>query len=529
MPLALRDYQVRLVEAIQQALTVHRSALATAPTGSGKTVMLSDIIRRARLRGVACDLIVHREELISQSMRAIQTQSGKTPGIVWRDRQQWDQPVRVITHGSLLSRAKLPDHTHRPQLLIVDEAHHAAAPGWRHAIDLLQPRRLIGFTATPFRQDRHPLVPEPFAQTVRTVTPADLIKLGHLAPPLVVSPQISDENGHPQKIGRAANLPAIYAQAVRYALARDRSKIILYVSGTPSDTPSKISLQTRDLLRQQGIPAAVIDEGSTSQRRAEARASFQSRTTAVLINYMTLTEGFDAPDVDCVILGRSTRSESTLIQMIGRGLRAHPGKTNCLIIDFTGRQDVHDIINYWRIDDRERSGSGETREGNRAASQQDLDRLQTAFPDLVSAIDRQRAAYPWLTPFPERRLRVLRLWQPQGEAAPNDYLCVEPTPRHRWKLHKVRIAGRSHPRVSRVARFGLSSSEAASAVVEQIGDLNNVLRRDAAWRQQPATGAQRRRWQAVNRSAPPEDITRGEAADAMALQQFRANVSPELL
>ena len=494
------------------------------------TVMFSDIIRRARLKDYQCDVIVHREELLKQSVNAIRIQTGEEPGVIWRDRQEWDAPIRVITHGSLQSRPELPAGVRRPHLLNLDEAHHAAAPGWVHAIRLLDPKWLIGWSATPFRHDRHPLVPEPFALTIRLITPADLIKAGHLVPPVVVSPLLSDNNGNPQQIGKAANLPAIYLQAVRHALSRDRSKIILYVSGTPSDTPSAVSVKTRDLLHRHGIPAAVIHEGSSSRQREQAQTAFQSRTTAVLINYMTLTEGFDATDVDCVILGRNTRSESTLIQMIGRGLRIHPGKTDCLILDFTGRQDVHDIINYWRLDDEElKAASGESEPRKREPTEHDLDRLQTAFPDILSTMDHHRALYPWLLPYHKRRLRALRLWQPDDQAQSTDYLCVEPTPRHRWKLWKVRVAGQHHPRVSRVAQFGLSTSDAANAVHDQIGELAPVLRRDAPWRRQPASVAQRRRWRVVHDAPPPDDITRGDAADALALQHFRAHVTSALL
>ena len=493
------------------------------------TVMFSDIIRRARVRDYQCDVIVHREELLKQSVNAIRIQTGEEPGVIWRDRQEWDAPIRVITHGTLQSRPELPPDIRRPHLLNLDEAHHAAAPGWVNTIRLLAPRWLIGWTATPFRHDRHPLVPDPFALTVRIVTPADLIKAGHLVPPIVVSPLLSDQNGNPQQIGKAANLPAIYLQAVRHALSRDRSKIILYVSGTPSATPGAISVQTRDLLHRHGIPAAVIHDGSSSRHRQQAQTAFQSRTTAVLINYMTLTEGFDATDVDCVILGRNTRSESTLIQMIGRGLRTHPGKKDCLILDFTGRQDVHDIINYWRLDDDEPNEPHESETREREPTEHDLDRLQTAFPDLLSAMDRHRALYPWLSPYHDRRLRALRLWQPEDRYQSSDYLCVEPTPRQRWKLWKVRVTGQHHPRVSRVAQFGLSSTDAANTVLDQIGDLSPVLRRDAPWRRHPATDAQRKRWRLVHAASPPDDITRGDAADALALQHFRAHVTSALL
>ena len=528
-PFVLRDYQLRTLDGIRTTLADHSSVLATAPTGAGKTVMFSEIVRRALLKDLPCDIVVHREELLVQAARTIRTQTGLSPGIVWRTYQQWDRPVRVIAHGSLLNRDAIPPSVHRPAFLILDEAHHASAPSWRHGVSILKPRWLIGFTATPFRTDKEPLIPDPFAKVIHTVTPQELIEQGRLVPPIVESPAVSDGSGEPQPIGRAANLPNIYLQSVRYAVAQGRNKIILFVSGTANATPSQVGVKTQELLRQYGIPAGLVHEKSGSKDRKAACQAFEKHPTAALINYMTLTEGFDSTSVDCVILGRSTKSEATIIQMIGRGLRLHPGKKDCLVLDFTGRPDIHNIIHYWRLDGPARPEQ-EKREREKAeVTEQDLDTLHTAFPQIVTAMGNANADYPWFQPYDDRRIKALCLWDPDQSQTGDTYVCVEPTAGQRWKVSRVRFGAKAGSPVNRIARTDLSSQEAAAAVLELIGGRSRLYRRDAAWRRQPATERQKARWKQIHKTEPPDDITRGDATDAIALQQFRSRVSPNLI
>ena len=526
--LRLRQYQESTLQKASEALADEGSVLVTAPTGAGKTVMFSEMIRRALHRGVTVDVLVHREELVKQSRDTITAMTGVTPGIVWRGTREWDNPVRVLAHGTIVGMDGLPPGVLRARMLIVDEAHHAAARGWRAAIVRLQADWLVGFTATPFRQDKTPLTPEPFARVVQSVTPQELIEMGQLVPPVVISPGISDNRGEPQSIGKAGNLPEIYLQAVRHALQDGRHKIILYVSGTAGKGPTEIAEETRSLLRENGVPTGIIREGMNSREREGTCRAFEARPTAALCNFMTLTEGFDSPAVDCVILGRATRSEATLIQMIGRGLRLHEGKKDCLVIDFTGRSDVHDVINYWRVDGPRGKNKGEEREKNSKITEEDLDDLQTRFPQVVSELGETSAEFPWLRPYPERRCQVLRLWEPGGKDQGDDYVCVEPTAERRWQVTRLRIP-RGRGQVHKVARAGLSSSEAAQAIVDMIGGRARFYRRDAGWRKEPATEPQRNQWQRLTGQAAPEDMTKGDASDAIATRTIMERVSPRLL
>ena len=111
---------------------------------------------------------------------------------------------------------------------------------------------------------------------------------------------------------------------------------------------------------------------------------------------MALTEGTDLPHVDCVIIGRHTDSESSIIQMIGRGLRPYEQKEDCLVLQYTRRTDMGDIIHYWRLDgpvqEEEERAKRERAKNNTPA---DLRELATRFPRQISMLDDTRIQYPW--------------------------------------------------------------------------------------------------------------------------------------
>ena len=360
-PKELRDYQEQILDELDQNLAEVDSVLVTAPTGAGKTVTFAEKIRRLRAEGKSVAVIAHRQELIEQAERTIAAQTGEQPGVVWQNRREWGRPITIIAHGALLTGD--PPVGYRPDVVIADEAHHAVAPGWQQAIDKLHPKQLVGFTATPFRTDEQELTPKPFARVVRPVTPAQLIEKGVLVPPKVESVALTDAEGNRQAINQASNLPQIYAESVSYALSQGRRKIILFVSQSPEDSPSQVARGTEQELRRLGINTrTIVAGGLTPTERQAAIREFEAAPSAVMVNYMTLTEGTDVPSTDTVILGRNTQSETALIQMIGRAMRPSPGKRNALVLDYTGRDDIADIVNYWRLD------TGEAR-NNRQPSQ----------------------------------------------------------------------------------------------------------------------------------------------------------------
>ena len=525
--LSLREEQTDTIVQVQQNFRTIRSLLVTAPTGFGKTVILSEIAGRIAARGLPVAVLVHRQELVEQSEATIIRQTDITPGVVWQNRKEWDRPITILAQDTIaaVSSPPLPDI----YLLIVDEAHHAVAPGWLNTITRLRPRYLLGFSATPFRQDREPLSPVPFANVIRPVTPQYLIERGILRPAIIESPVIHDSNGHPQPINQAANIEHIYRQAVLYAVANNRSKILLYVSQTPEYTPVQVTRRATQALRNAGLTAdAITVDLNASQRRAAITRFRNTQSVSVLVNYLALTEGTDITNVDCVILGRHTASESTIIQMIGRGLRPHPQKQDCLVLDFTGRPDMNEIIHYWRLDSPRDELETKSKDRKRSISQSSLMELATNFPRQLSTLDNTRIQYPWFKPFPDRPLLALSIWA--GNNAPPRYVTIEPTKDSLWRVTTITLQSSGPAPILRQQTTARSQSAAVTLIRSHLGDRAPTVQRDAPWRLKPATDLQKKAWTNLHQDTSlPTDLTAGQASDAIAQRRFQLRVDPSIL
>ena len=529
--LDLWDFQERIITEAQDALRTSRSLMIAAPTGSGKTVILAEILARTARKNLRGALLVHRQELVKQSCTKIHAQSGAEPGVVWQSRREWDQPITVLAQNSLIGQ-QIPKELIGIPILIVDEAHHTVAPGWLKTIEQLAPKYLIGFSATPFRQDREPLSPEPFARIIRPVTPHELIQRDVLCPAVIESPILHDGQGRLQPINQASNLETIYFQAIQYALAQGRTRIILYVSSNRESTPSEVIKNTTKTLREHGITTSSIGENTSGSGREGALAQFQDAPGAsVLVNYMTLTEGTDLRDIDCVIIGRSTASESTIIQMIGRGLRKHPHKTNCLVLDYTGRQDMDSIIHYWRLDQPKEEGAY-TPKQPATVTPKEMEELMADFPKGISPWGTLQVDYSWFRPFPKRPLLALPLWPEPG--LPEAYVTVEPDRSGRWRVTTITLQDRGPAPAIRKQAGNLSEEEATTRVRAMLGDKAPLLQRDASWRTSEASDSQKRALNSLRLRHNPDDLQlrlslSGEVSDAIAQERFTNRVRPEML
>lgn len=526
-PLPLRTYQVAILDQINHLLAESNSLLSTSPTGSGKTVMLAEIMSRVLRKNLLTALLVHRQELVKQSEAALLQQSGHQPGVVWQERKEWDNQLLILAQDTI-SASPIPDLPPL-HLLVIDEAHHTAAPGWLHTIQRLNPKYLLGFSATPFRQDKEPLSPFPFANVIRPITPQELIDQGHLCPAIIESPIIHDRNGQPQPINQANNLDQIYRQAVSYAIANGRSKIILYVSGSREFSPLEIITKTTNTLRNNGITADPISQDIPPKQREATIQRFKATPEpSVLVNYMALTEGTDLPLVDCVIIGRHTTSESTIIQMIGRGLRKHPLKENCLVIQYTNRTDMSDIIHYWRIDQAKEEGAYLPKQKNNTLNKASLIELIAKFPKSLSPLDNARAQYPWFRPYNDRPLLALSIWAQRDQS--QAYIAVEPSKNGMWKVSKLTLNKSGPAPLNRQQTVVADSENAAILVRMALGEHAPLIERGAPWRLRPASEPQKKAWKQLYPDIPQSNnITSGEVSDAIAKKRFQIRVNPTLL
>ena len=362
-PRKLRDHQEKILKEVNEGLRETDSVLTVAPTGSGKTVVLSEIARQRKDDTIA--VVIDGDELIKQAKASLERQTGEKVGVVQGDDQDWSQRITVISHGTLVGDDARPPEGYKPDLTMLDEAHHSAAPGWQSIIAKLGAPKRVGFTATPFREDMEPL---PFAKVVRPVTPADLMERGLLVPPRVEKVDLKDSEGNPVNVNRANNLPSVYADGVEQMTSRGRKKIVLFASGSPTLTPTEVVERTTEELRRRNIDAGiVVSSGPSAKEREDAVEKFRKADRGLLVNYGTLTEGFDVADTDGIIIGRNIESDGEVIQVIGRVLRTSPGKRDGLVFDYSQRKDTQDVVNFWRID--QPSGGSIGSEGTKSPSQ----------------------------------------------------------------------------------------------------------------------------------------------------------------
>ena len=351
----LRPYQEQLYSDIK-ATGEREPVLVVAPTGAGKTRILAEYIKDLRAQDKKVAILAHREELLDQGEDAVAialgldspTKAARELGWVQGRRAEWGKPVTVISHGSVSDNpfGAVP-HSFKPDVLIIDEAHHAAAEGFQSIINAIGPKKLVGFTATPYRTDDRKLG-DTFDRTICRVETNDLIEKGYLVPPTVVDVDLKDSDGKEVSINQANNLPEIYAEAIARARGNGRKKIIVFVSGGPGqgNLPTDVVKQTSDALANLGVNAGEVLGSTDPKDRAEAVKKFRRRDDGILVNYGTLNEGFDAPDTDAIILGRNTGNPGTLAQIVGRGMRAAPGKRDVLVLNYSNRsgQEVKRLV-----------------------------------------------------------------------------------------------------------------------------------------------------------------------------------------
>jgi superfamily II DNA or RNA helicase len=311
--MTLRDYQSTAVDNLERVIAEgSRAPLLVAPTGAGKTFMLCELVKR---RDCRVAWFAHRRELVSQAVASLARH-----GIVAGDGvRSPGAPVQVMTVQSALASGSAPD----ADLVVLDEAHHYAADDWGRLPAAYPIAPIVGATATPERGDGRPLSGL-FDRIVVAATPKQLAERGVLTPCDVIGPH------KPLKPGQVARAPAdAYGE-----FARGRKAVVF---APRLDAAERFASE----FAGKGIRTAVVHGALARQKRDAALSAFASGHVRVLVNVYVLTEGWDCPDVECVILARRFNTPGQYIQAVGRGIRAAPGKERCLLLDLTGSAHIH--------------------------------------------------------------------------------------------------------------------------------------------------------------------------------------------
>ena len=342
----LRPYQEQARLRVEDEWTSGvKRTLLVLPTGTGKTIVFAKIVEDMVRKGYRVLILAHRGELLEQAADKIRKSTGLVCSVEKADQSCLDSWFRV-TVGSVQSMQR-PKRLERFSadyfpVIIIDEAHHAISDGYQRVLEHFPDARVLGVTATPDRGDMRNLG-EFFQSLAYEYTLPKAIKEGYLSPikaqtvPLEID--ISDvgiQSGDfaAGEIGTALDpyLPKIAEEMKKYCMNR-KTVVFLPLIAT--------SQKFKDLLNENGFRAAEVN--GTSEDRAEVLKDFEEGKYNVLCNSMLLTEGWDCPSVDCVIVLRPTKVRSLYSQMVGRGTRLYPGKEYLLLLDFLWHTERHEL------------------------------------------------------------------------------------------------------------------------------------------------------------------------------------------
>ncbi len=322
-----------------------QKTLLVLPTGCGKTVVFAKITEDQVRKGERILILAHRGELLEQAADKIRTATGLMCAMEKAEKTCLGGWFRVAV-GSVQTLMREKRLARFPsdyfQTIIIDEAHHCISDSYQKILSHFGQAKLLGVTATPDRGDMQNLG-EVFGSLAYEYTLPKAIKEGYLSPikaltiPLKLDLSgVSIQSGD-LKAGEVATAldPYLYQIADEMKKYCTDRKTVVFLPLV------KTSRKFRDILTEQGFKAAEVNGGSRD--RAEILEAFDKGEYNVLCNSMLLTEGWDCPSVDCIVVLRPTRVRSLYSQMVGRGTRLHPGKEYLLLLDFLWHTERHEL------------------------------------------------------------------------------------------------------------------------------------------------------------------------------------------
>ena len=329
----LRDYQIDICSRVSEAFEHHRSVMVQMPTGTGKTVVLAELVKRLKMKneGLKILIVAHRRELVEQIKATIK-------------RMKMDSRNITVESIQTISR-RIDALDFIPSLVVIDEAHHALAKTYKMMWDAWPDERFLGLTATPCRLngkgftdlfdvlvqswDIPTFIKEKWLSTYDFVS----IKSDGVTQRLIDSLQKRGADGDYQNkemdllLNKKPSIERLYRSLEEYG--KDRKGIVYAINISHAQ-------KIMELYQEHGIKAVAIDSKTPAAQRQADIEAFKNGDIQVLVNVDIFSEGFDCPDVEFVQLARPTLSLAKYLQMVGRGLRVAKGKKNCVIIDNVG-------------------------------------------------------------------------------------------------------------------------------------------------------------------------------------------------
>lgn len=339
-----RPYQSEAVAAVIEGFKTFRTQLAVLPTGAGKSCIFAWLAKHWTEAGARVCILAHREELIDQAIDKLHAATGIVADKEKAEHRASLNSQVVVASVQTLKGKRLQgwpsDHF---DYIVVDEAHHVLAQSYLDLLAYFPKAKVLGVTATPDRGDKKNLG-KFFENIAFEVSLFDLINQGYLSRICVQSiPLQIDLRGVKQTSGdydaqQSADALAPYMESIADALREEatfrRTLVFLPLIAT--------SQKFAAVCESRGLRAAHVD--GMSPDRKDILRRFAAGDFDVLCNAMLLTEGFDDPGIDCVVILRPTRSRALYSQMCGRGTRLAPDKKNLLLLDFLWLHETHNLI-----------------------------------------------------------------------------------------------------------------------------------------------------------------------------------------
>ena len=329
----LRDYQIDICSRVSEAFEHHRSVMVQMPTGTGKTMVLAELVKQLMMKdeGVRILIVAHRRELIEQIKATIKRMKMDSRNITVESIQTISRRIATIEFA--------------PSLVVIDEAHHALAKTYKMMWETWPDAKFLGLTATPCRLngkgftdlfdvlvqswDIPTFIKEKWLSTYDFVS----IKADSRTQQLISSLKKRGADGDYQVkemdavLNKRPSIERLYNCVMEFA--RNRKGFVYAIN---IDHARSIA----EYYQSQGVHAVAIDSHTPVKERERIISSFRSGGLQVLVNVDIFSEGFDCPDVEFIQLARPTLSLAKYLQMVGRGLRPSKGKKNCMIIDNVG-------------------------------------------------------------------------------------------------------------------------------------------------------------------------------------------------
>lgn len=342
----LRPYQQEAREAIfEQWDSGTRKTLLVLPTGCGKTIVFAKVTEDCVRRGNRVLILAHRGELLEQAADKLRKTTGLNSAVEKAESSCLGSWFRVVV-GSVQTMMREKRLNQFPEdyfdTIIIDEAHHCISDSYQKVLEHFPEAQILGVTATPDRGDMRNLGSY-FDTLAYEYTLPKAIREGYLSPiqaltlPLQIDMSGVGVQGGDFKAGDIGTALDPYLQSIAEEMTkycRDKKTVVFLPL-------VKTSQKFRDILNENGFMAAEVN--GESQDRAEILKDFAEGRYNVLCNSMLLTEGWDCPSVDCIIVLRPTKVRSLYCQMVGRGTRLFPGKDHLLLLDFLWHTERHEL------------------------------------------------------------------------------------------------------------------------------------------------------------------------------------------